>query len=501
MSGIRKLAGQTLWYGVPTIATRFLGYATNIFLFWLYEPVSTAFITQVYAVIPFLNVLYTYGLETSYFRFVQQTDKKNLFNTLMVSMLVSTMLFTMLLLFLAPEVAAMVGLTEHPEYIRWVAWILLFDSLAVLPFAKLRQQGRPRRYAFIKVVSVLLNIVLIVFFVGVCPAMLKNNPDSFVRYIYDPSIGIGYYVIANIVASILALLMLAKELRFSFQFDRKLWSQVMSYSYPLIIVGFGGMINEMLSRVIYLRVTDLPRQEALRELGIFGANYKLAVLITIFIQVFRLGAEPFFFNRAADKNAPSTYARVMKFFVIICCLMWLAIVTNLQIVQYIGYGGNASEYGEGLHVIPILAMGSVFLGIYYNLTVWYKLTNKTLAGAWITIVGAVITIVLNFWWIPLFGYTGSAWATLACYAFMMVVSYLLGQRYYPIPYATVKQVFYLALAVGLFLLYEWLRPYAPGIWSGLLLSIAHLSVFSLVVAVGEKDEWKKRAKATVSEAS
>jgi O-antigen/teichoic acid export membrane protein len=488
LSGIRKLAGQTLWYGVPTIATRFLGYATNIFLFWMYEPVSTAFITQVYAIIPFLNILFTYGLETSYFRFIQITDKKKLYNTLMVSIVCTTIIFSAIFYLYAPQIASAVEMKEHPEYIKWIAWILLFDTLAVLPFAKLRQEGRPRRYAFIKVISILLNIGFIIFFIGICPGIVKNDPDHFLSKIYDPSIGIGYYIIANIIASALTLLLLLKEFRFKFQFDSLLWKEVMKYSYPLIIVGLGGMINEMLSRVIYLRVVDLPRDEALRQLGIFGANYKLAVLITIFIQVFRLGAEPFFFNQAKEKNAPSAYARVMKFFVIVCCIMWLAIVTNLSIIKYIGYGENAEEYGQGLQVIPILAMASVLLGIYYNLTVWYKLTNKTLTGAWITLAGAAITIVLNLWWIPLFGYVGSAWATFCCYAFMMVISYVMGQKYYPIPYASLKLIAYIIAAVVLFFVHKSIVSFYHNIWFSLIISVILLFVFIGILAVTEKKE-------------
>ncbi len=490
MSGIRKLAGQTLWYGVPTIATRFLGYATNIFLFWLYKPESTAFITQVYAIIPFLNILFTYGLETSYFRFIQTTDKKKLYNTLMVSIVCTTLLFSAIVYFYAPEIASLVEMNEHPEYIRWIAWILLFDTLAVLPFAKLRQEGRPRRYAFIKVISILLNIAFVIFFIGICPDVVKNDPDHFLSSIYDSSIGIGYYIIANIIASAITLLLLLKEFRFRFQFDSSLWKQVMKYSYPLIIVGLGGMINEMLSRVIYLRVVDLPREEALRQLGIFGANYKLAVLITIFIQIFRLGAEPFFFNQAKEKNAPSTYARVMKFFVIVCCIMWLAIVTNLSIIQYIGYGDNADEYGQGLKIIPILAMASVLLGIYYNLTVWYKLTNRTLTGAWITLAGAVITIVLNLWWIPMFGYVGSAWATFACYAFMMIISYVLGQKYYPIPYALFRLVGYILAAVALYFLHLGVISFYDNMWFSLFVSLILIAVFLGVVIFAEKKEFQ-----------
>jgi O-antigen/teichoic acid export membrane protein len=213
------------------------------------------------------------------------------------------------------------------------------------------------------------------------------------------------------------------------------------------------MINEMLSRLVYTNVVDLPPAEAQYQLGVFGANYKVAVLITIFIQVFKMAAEPFFFQQSKHDDAKRTYARVMKFFVIIVCTMWLMIVTHLPLIQYLAYGSNASDYAEGLGIIPILAMGSVFLGIYYNLSIWYKLTDQTMMGAWITIVGAIITIALNIWWIPIFGYTGSAWATFVCYLVMMIASYVLGQRNYPVPYAWKKLVAYMVIIAVLYIIF------------------------------------------------
>lgn len=494
MSGIKKLAGQTLWYGIPTIASRFLGYATNILLFWLYEPSSTASITQVYAVIPFLNILFTYGLETSYFRFIQENDKAKVFNTLMSSMLVSTVVFTGVLYWYADALAVAIDFADHPEYIKWMAWILFFDTLSAIPFAKLRQDARPKMYAFIKVFSIVVNVLLVIFFNGICPKLYAENPQSPWLFFYDPTIDIGYYIIANVIASIITLVLLSKELMsFRFSFDWVLWKKVMHYSYPLIIVGLGGMINEMLSRLVYTRVLDLPREEELRQLGIFGANYKIAVLITIFIQVFKMGAEPFFFNQSKEENAPRTYARVMKFFVIAMSFMWLAIVVNLPIIQFIGYGNgeHAAEYAEGLPIIPILAMGSVFLGIYYNLSVWYKLTNKTLTGAWITIAGAVITILLNIWWIPLFGYNGSAWATFVCYAFMMIVSYKMGQKHYPIPYVTKKLIAYLVIVTLLFLIHQLFTYFLPQLWLGIAFGWLLLLAFGWFILLVERKEFQK----------
>lgn len=492
MSGIKKLAGQTLWYGVPTIASRFLGYATNILLFWLYKPSSTAAITQIYAVIPFLNIVFTYGLETSYFRFVQTTDKKHLYNLFMSSIVLSTIFFTGILIWQSQEVANLINMPYHSDYVRWMAWILFFDTISVIPFAKLRQEGRPKRFAFIKVLNILTSVFLTVYFLGVCPKIAQHNPESIFLKFYNPSINIGYYIIANIVASILTLFLLFKELiDFKFEFEFELWKKVMNYSYPLIIVGFGGMINEMLSRLVYTRVLNLTEAEEQHQLGVFGANYKVAVLITIFIQVFKMGAEPFFFNQSTNKNAPKTYARVMKFFVIACCFMWLAIATNLSLIKYFAYGNNANDYSEGLSIIPILSMGSVFLGIYYNLTIWYKLTNKTMYGAWITMAGAAITIVLNIWWIPIFGYNGSAWATFVCYGFMMAISYIQGQKYYQIPYAWKKLLAYIIIVVLLFFVHAAFIHFITNLLIGTAFALVLLTAFAIFILKVEKKEFEK----------
>lgn len=492
MSSIKKLASQTIWYGLPTIASRFLGYATNILLFWLYKPTNTAPITQIYSVIPFLNVLYTYGLETSYFKFAQDTDKKKLYNLLTTLLFFTTCVFTVVLIWQAQGVADFISMPDNANYVVWMAWILFFDTLSVMPFVKLRQEGRPKKYAFIKVFNVVVSVVLTVFFLGICPSLQQKNPNSILLFFYNPSIDIGYYIIANVVASVITLIMLYKEFfGFKFSFYKDLFRQVMAYSYPLVIVGLGGMINEMLSRLVYTRVLDLPHEEEQRQLGIFGANYKVAILITIFIQIFRMGAEPFFFNQSKDKDAPKTYARVMKFFVIACCIMWLGIVTNLHIIKHVAYGKNAVDYSEGLSIIPILAMGSVFLGIYYNLSVWYKLTNKTLFGAYITIAGAVITVILNIILIPKFGYNGSAWATFVCYAFMMVISYTQGQKHYRIPYAYKKLIAYIVLTVLLYFAQKALQLFTANFLlvtgAGLVLMVALITFICYI----EKKEFEK----------
>lgn len=491
MSSIKKLAGQTLWYGLPTIGSRFLGYILNFSLTFIYQAVDTADLTQIYAIVPFLNIVFTYGVETSYFRFIQSKDKDRLYNTLNVSVLVSTIFFSLVLLLFSQQLADATLMTEHPEYFTWLTGIILLDTLATLPFAKLRQEGRPRKYALVRISGIVINVLVVVFFIGVCPQLAKDNPGSLLLIFYDPSIGIGYYLIGNLIGSALTFTLLFKEWSgFRFQFDGKLWKEVMKYAYPLVIVGLGGMINEMLSRLVYQHVVVLPEAEAKRQLGIFAANYRLAVLITIFIQMFRMAAEPFFFNQSKEANAAKTYARVMKFFVIACCCMFLVIGLFLDVFEKI-LTVKYAEYGEGIHIVPILAMGSVFLGIYYNLSIWYKLTDKNLYGAAITLAGAVITILLNIWWIPIFGYTGSAWATFCCYAFMMLVSYLLGQKHYPIPYARKKLISYLVLTTLVFLLHKVLRMISDNIYFSISGAVILLVGFLWFVARVERKEFQQ----------
>jgi O-antigen/teichoic acid export membrane protein len=466
LGGIKKLAGHTLWYGVPKIFSRFLNYGLTLLGFRLFDAATTSDLTQVYAVIPFLNVLFTYGLETSYFRFAQTSDRKILYNTLSFSIIVSTIVLTALLFIFKEPLTNFLELKNHPEYVNWMIWIIFFDTLIVIPLSQLRLEERPARYALVNMGSIFINIAIVFFFLFIAKNAYEKDPQTILGAIYDPEIGVGYFILGNLVASAASLLLLYPELsKLRFIFDAKLWKEVIRYSYPLLIVGFGGMVNELLSRVIYRKVSIGTGLEQDRELGIFGANYKLAVLITIFIQVFRLAAEPFFFNQSGREDAKKVYARVMKFFVIACCFMFLFIALFLDFWQLL-IASKFKEYAEGIHIVPILAMASVFLGIYYNLSIWYKLTNKNMFGANITIAGAVITLLLNMWWIPLFGYTGAAWATFICYAFMMVVSYAQGQKFYPIPYARKKLLAYLGLAALLYIIHEIFAKQMNPQWSG-----------------------------------
>ncbi len=494
MSNIKKLASQTLWYGVPTIASRFLGYLMNMALpFFIALPEKTADLVQVYTLIPFLNVVFAYGMETAYFRFSQTHDKTKLYSTLSISLLCSTILFSSILWFQQAAIANAVDLNNHPDYIMWMIAIIAVDNLNTLPFAKLRQENRPKRYAFARVLGILINVSTVILFMGVIPSFLKNNPTSFIANFYNPEMGIGYYLVGNLLGSLFTLLILFKEIaQVKLSFSFKLWKEVIKYSAPLIIVGLGGMINDVLSRLIYRHVVDLPPVQADHELGIFANVFRLALLITIMIQAFRMAAEPFFFNQSKEENAPVTYARVMKFFVIACCFMFLFIGLFLDVFRWLFLTLANKNWVEGMEVVPLLALGNIFLGIYYNLSVWYKLTNKNNYGAIITVLGALITISLNVLLIPKLHYTGAAIATFCCYFFMMCSSYLLGQKYYRIPYAVKKLTAYISICVLLYLIHVLLTVIVKDtLWFSIATGLVLLAIFTKLVSFIEAKELSK----------
>src|SRR6186713_456620 len=452
---------------------------------------TTADLTQVYAIIPFLNVLFTYGMETAYFRFSQSEDKKKLYSTLTLSIFLTTILFTVILLFFRPSIADAAGLEKHPQYVTWMCWIIFFDTLATLPFAKLRQEGRPRKYAFVRVAGIVVNILVVVLALGLLPDYLKKNPNSFLGFIFDRTDPISFYLLGNVCGSIFTFLLLWKEFKgLELNFNSTLWKKVMDYSYPLIIVGLGGMINDMLSRLVYRHVVDVSPAQADKELGIFGNLYRLAVLVTVMIQAFRMAAEPFFFNRSTEENAQKTYARVMKFFVIACCFMFLFVGLYRDVLQWV-ITLKSKEWGEGIYIVPILAMGNIFLGIYYNLSIWYKLTDKNMYGAFITIGGAVVTVILNIILIPQWHYLGAALATFACYFLMMLTSYLLGQKFYPVPYAKKKFIAYLLIVIFLYLLHRGLLKIWDNQWFNVISATALLTLFALFISKIEKKEFQK----------
>jgi O-antigen/teichoic acid export membrane protein len=491
LSSIKKLAGQTVWYGGSSIFARFLYYLLTPYLTYQLTKEKYGEMSLVYALVPFLNTIYTYGMETAFFRFFQKEEyKKEVYNTSMVSAVISTILFTAILIIFRNPVAAFIRIPEHPSYILICALIIGTDAITTLPFAKLRSEDRPRKFALIRITSIVLNIAIVYFFLSVCPKLVARRPDGIWSIIYNKDFGVGYVLIANLAASLIALVCLWKEFaQFKWRFHTTLWKELMIYSLPLTIAGFAGMINETFDRIMlgwWAPVTSVA--SARGEVGIYSACYKLSILITLFIQAFRMGAEPFFFKQSLEQNAPKTYARVMKFFVLTITVMFLVVALYLDVWKY--FIQNKKMW-EGLKVVPILLFANMFLGIYYNLSIWYKLSHKTSAGAYITLIGAAITLIINYLFIPRFSYMACAWATFICYGSMMAVSYIWGQRKYPIPYAWKKLLAYMVIVAVLYFIHQFLT----GIWKGAFFSLSVASLLTIVYAFFvvkvEKKEFEK----------
>lgn len=488
LSGIKKLAGQTMWYGVSSIAARFLNYLLTPYLTKVLLLDDYGKMSLVYAMIPFLNIIFTYGLETAYFRYVQKKDRaEDVYSTITISLIISTIVFTACILLFKDAFAKIISLSDHPEYITWSALIIAFDALSTIPFARLRQEGRPVKYASIRIISILVNIGLTIFFLSIWPKMAAKDPNGFFATFYDPKMGVGYVIIANVVSAGLTFLLLSKEFfSFRWKFNTALWKEIMVYSLPLVVAGFGGMINETFDRIMLGWWSTAPSPEA--EVAIYSGCYKLAILISLFIQAFRLGAEPFFFKQAEGENPQRVYARVMKFFVITICFMFLAVALYLDVWKHFL---SKPAYWTGLKVVPILLLANMFLGIYYNLSIWYRLTNRTRVGATITLIGAAITLLINYLFIPKYGYMACAWATFFCYGFMMVISFTWGQNAYRIPYAWKKLVAYMVIVLLLYFIDLLFLKMDLNMWINYAFATLLMLAFGWFIVNVERKEFQK----------
>lgn len=445
---VKKLAGQTAIYGGTTVLSRLLNYLLVPLHTYLFSNAADyGVVGELYAWTSLFIVILTYGMETAFFRFSQDEGVKDrVYSTVVGSLLVTSTLFIVLCSVFAQPIADWLRYPAHPEYVRWFSVIIGVDALTSIFFAHLRFLNKALRFAAVKLTNILVNVLLNLFFLLLCPWLLTKNPDSaFVNAIYNPEIGVGYIFIANLVASVVTLLMLFPGiLKQKFVFDWALWKKMFRYAFPLLIFGLAGIVNETMDRVLIKRLSLAAEPQA--SVGIYSACYKISILMTIVIQAFKYAAEPFFFRKAKDKDAKETYAEVMTLFVLVCSVIFTGIMLYMDIVQYF----VGETYRVGLPIVPILLMANLFLGIFYNLSIWYKLTGQTKFGAYIAIFGAVITLVLNWLLIPRFDYMGAAWTTFACYLSMMVVSYLLGQKYYHVDYDLKRILFYLFFAVAVY---------------------------------------------------
>jgi O-antigen/teichoic acid export membrane protein len=463
-----------MWYGVSSIFAKFLSYMLTPYLTLKFKGTPEyGQYSLVYAAISFINVGVLFGLDYAFFRFISRKDlQKDLYSTLLISMFSSTTLITILLIVFRMPLAQYIDVANHPEYITLSALLIALDALSALPFARLRHEGRPRKFALIRLSGILVNIALTFFFLSLCPRLLKTHPNSIIALIYQPRFGfVGYALLANVLQNAFQLVLLYPLLKgIRWVFNTRLWREVMSYSLPLTVAGFGGMINETFDRIMLDWRLPHANDYAAYQVGIYSGCYKLSLLITIFVQAFRMGAEPFFFRQSVEDSAQRTYARVMKFFVILISGMFLFVALYIDIWKW--FIMDHSMW-VGLKVVPILLFANMFLGIYYNLSIWYKITTNTHAGAYITLIGAAITLVVNYVFIPKYGYMASAWATFLCYGSMMAISYVWGQRIYKVPYAWKKLSAYLVIVAVMYIVFKALT----GVWESRVFGLGLATVF------------------------
>jgi O-antigen/teichoic acid export membrane protein len=433
LNPLKKLLGQTAVYGLSSILGRTLNYLlVPLYLDVFEDPADYGVVSQLYALVAFLMVFLTFGMETAYFRFIQDSnDKTAIFRNSFLTVLGLNVVFFVLMFFCNQGIANLLLFSDHPEYMTLLAAIVCVDAIGSIPLAKLRAEEKAKQFALIQFTSIGVNIVLNLFFM-----LVLFNPKL-------PEEGVLFILIANLISSLVRPVMLYKDfLHISWKFDWALAFSMSRYAIPIVIAGFAFIVNETIDRIMLkqmlIELPDYTAHDADAQIGIYSACYKLAMLITILLQAYRYAAEPFFFNQSKNQDRNKVYVKLMNYFVAVMCLVFLGVSLNIDIFRYFI---TDKAYWEGLPVVPILLMANVFLGIYINQSIWYKLSKQTKFGAYIAIGGAVLTILINYLFIPEYGYYASAWATLIVYGAQMVASYLLGQKYFPIRYNLRKNFF------------------------------------------------------------
>ena len=440
----KKLLGQTAVYGLSSVLVRIFPFLIAPIVTKAFGPAASSPFVDWYSIAGVITVLLTHGMETSFFRFAQEENisKKTLVSTTATSILTAGLLYLILGYVFRYQLAAAFETPDQVNFLIIFLFILSFDAFATIPSAVLRLEGKPVLYMLSKVIGSLVYFGLVVFFIK----WLPKFPNGILGLKYNPEIGVGYVFIANLIQSIVTLAIVGKEfLNFSLKsFDFKLWKKIMNYSWPVMVAGLAGVVNQTLDRQ-FLKYL-LPEADARHQIGVYGAVYKIATFITVFRQAYQLGIEPYFFSSFKDKNNHKTYTVLMDIFVICNCLIFLFLMVNLQWISE-KYLRNPLYY-EGIEIIPWVMLGALFLGIYLNLSIWYKLSDQTRVGLYISLIGAGITILINFLFIPQYGYWASAIAALVTFTSMMVISYIWGRIQYPIPYNTGKILMYLGLTIS-----------------------------------------------------
>ena len=433
-------------------------------------------VSVIFAYLVFFNVVLSYGMETAFFRFYNaEENKKSVISTSTISLFWSSLGFLVLGLLFRNTLANWSNISV--EYITFTIWILTLDALAIIPFSKLRAERKPMKYAAIKMGNVCINLLLTIFFLAFLPKLAVQNPDGFLSTVYFEKYQIGYIFISLLVASLATLIVLIPNYtKISWTFDRILWKKMMRYGLPILVAGIAFAVNEHFDKIL-LDWMHVP----MSDIGAYAACYKIGMFMVLFRTAYTLGIEPFFFSHANTENAQQTYATITKYFVIFGSFICLFVIVFIDLLKLPLV--PRKEYWDAIKVVPLIVLANFFLGIYTNLSVWYKLIDKTRIGAYISLVGAAITLFLNWLLIPSMSYYGSAIATIAAYGSMMIISYKLGQKHYPIPYDFNKIFSYL----GLTILLSGISFYIPYLRENYLVKIVLLSVFLYFIYHSEKE--------------
>ncbi len=443
MNPLKKLFKQTAIYGLATVLPRMISFILLPLYTGILATAGYGRLVVIFSYIAIFNVFLAYGMETTFFRFFNKSDdKENVVSTSLISIIITTCIFLVVALLLQNQIAAVTGIDL--QYIRYAIFIVALDALVIIPFAWLRANEKPIKYAIIKIANVIINFGLNIFFLLYLPGIAESNPEGIWSFLYQPDYEIAYVFISNFIASAITLAILFPlYLDSTYHFDTTLWKRMMGYAWPILVAGIAFTINEVFDKILLEKL--LPEDVAESETGMYAACYKLGMFMTLFATAFRMGIEPFFFSHAGTKNPQKAYAQITNYFVIFGSVILLAVVVFSDILKVLFV--RDESYWEAMNIVPIILLAGFFLGIYHNLSVWYKVTDKTRFGAFISIIGAIITIIINAVFISKIGYMASAVATLMAYGTMMVLSYYFGKSRYPIPYNFRKILFYLGISI------------------------------------------------------
>ncbi len=428
---MRKLAKETAIYGISSILGKFLNWMlVPLYTYVLESSAEYGVVTNLYAWTALLLVLLTYGMETGYFRFANKNrdEADKVYSTTLIAVGFTSLIFGILCVIFSRSIGAVIGYTEHHEYISMLGVVVAMDAFGSIPFAYLRYKNRPIQFASLKMIMIFTNIIFNLFFLVVCPWLAVKAPE-FINWFYNPNYGVGYVFVANLFSTLIVTLALIPEIFVvKFEFDKVLLKKMLRYSLPLLVLGIAGIMNQTLDKILFPFL--MTGDAGATELGIYGATSKIAMVMLMFTQAFRYAYEPFIFAQHKDKNSLEAYADAMKFFVIFSLLIFLGMVLYLDVFKYI----IQHDYWAGLNVVPIVLFSFIFQGVFFNLSLWYKLTDKTMYGAWFSVLGTIIIVIGNIILVPIFSYTGAAWSAFICYFVIMLVSYYYGQKHMPIKY-------------------------------------------------------------------